>query len=85
MRYEPGNLHDLGFERPAVNVVDDGPEPLFPRHRRRHFADEKAGGRAPDVTGALVAEIMGFVQVAAGDEGNAMPAGQLDQPNAAAA
>src|SRR5207247_11338426 len=80
VRCEAGTLHDPGFERPAVNVVDDGPEPLFPRHRRRHFPDEKARGRGPDVTGALVAEIMGFVQVAAGDEGNAMAAGQIEEP-----
>ncbi len=63
-----------------MNIVDDRAEPLFSRHWRRHFADEKARSGGPDVTGALVEEIIGFVQVAAGDEGNGMAAGQLDQP-----
>jgi len=79
IRCKARNLHDLGFDCPAVNIVDDRAEPLFSRHWRRHFADEKARSGGPDVTGALVEEIIGFVQVAAGDEGNAMATGQIEE------
>src|SRR5438132_831582 len=48
--------------------------------RPRHFADEKARSRGPDVADALVPKIIRLVQVAAGDEGNGMAAGQLEEP-----
>src|SRR5207248_7003447 len=46
IRPQPGNIDDPGFHCGADDLVEDGPEPLFTRHRRLDFgAHQKARSR----------------------------------------
>src|ERR1700731_1415035 len=83
IRREPGNIDDAGFHCGVVELVQNGPEPLFARHRRLdRGAHQKARSRRPKVTGAVAHGSMRLVQMTAGDEGDQMPPHHLDQPSA---
>src|SRR5437016_13081486 len=77
MGSKAGN-HHRGFERAAFDVVGDGSEPVLSRHSAAPFPRRESWRQGPDVAGALVAKIMGLMQLAAGDECHGMRAGGVD-------
>src|SRR5438105_4783277 len=80
---KPRNIDDAGFQRGAVNLVENGPKALFSRHIGLDLgANQKARSRRPYVTGAVADGLIRLVQMTAGDQGNRIPPHQLDQSSA---
>src|SRR5262249_45497437 len=67
-----GDLYDFCLNSACLQIVDDGAEPVLSGHRRslQRRSDEKRRRGRPDVTRAVVPEIVRLVEVAAGDKGD---------------
>src|SRR5205823_6085345 len=75
---KPRNIDDAGFQRGAVDLVENGPKALFSRHIGLDLgANEKARSRRPYVTGAVADGLIRLVQMTAGDQSDRMAPHQL--------
>ena len=70
IRRKPRNPYNVRLDKSRLDIVDDGAKPVLSRHRRclHCRSDKKCRRRRPDVTDAVVQEIMRPVEVAAGDK-----------------
>ena len=75
-------MDDFGFEQRAVYRVKNSAKLIFAGHRRGGHSGsyEKRGSGSPQVEAVVVPELVRLVQMTAGDQGDRMPARQLDQP-----